>query len=517
VRRSLRSAAVFLLAAGLMAAGPQDWIPVRWQGGPLEVHRLAASKTPAVDPAVLKVLRDWYDPETLSLLDGTPVNCLLVTWSAGAPKEVEAEQQRLLAGYARLAHGRRIAVLRLAYPGADPAGAAASAAEAGLDGLVLEQGFESGPAAARRMREVLRARKSPVLVIPLGPRDWLATPGDWPVLGTSEAVAARIQPMEADTAGATPTGEPWIESNTWLVRSLRARSGSRPVWLGQRLEKPGEADYIRAIADAAVAGGRWVPAPDPGLLAGLRLKQPEALAAWQRIRDTLRFFEEQAAWRAFAPVAALGIVQDEPVKQDAVSDEYLNLINRRRIPYRIVERTSLSAAAIAGLPALLATALAPPSEMERKLLETFAASGGLLVGGPAWGPVPAGEGEYVERQTGGGRVAVYRQDPPDPETVSKDLLDLLGRENLPVRLFNAASLLAQVTSGTAGAPLLVQLVNYATEPAEQVTVRAAGQFRRARLFTPGSPQLELKISQRAQYCDARIPGLGVHAAVLLEK
>jgi hypothetical protein len=516
--RRLVHLAALLLTGMLPAAGPETWIPARWQGGPLELRRLNGTKSAPADPAVLKVLRELYNPETLGLLAGTPINCLLVTWSTGAPANVEAEQQSLLAKYIHAAHQRRIAVLGLVFPGADLNRAAVSAAEAGLGGLVLETGFDSGPKVARQLRGLLRARKSPAVVIPLGPREWLLPDAEWPVLGTNEAVAARITPVsESDTATATPTAEPWINSNSWLVRSLRAWGDRRPVWLGHGLEQPSETDYERAIADAAVAGGRWVLAPDAALLAGVRLRKADALATWERIRDSWRFFEEHAGWRAFTPAAALGIIQDEPAKQDVVADENLNLINRRRIPYRVLQRRALTQTAIAGMPAVLATALAPPTAPERKLLAAFASNGGLLITGPSWGPAKLGDGGYAIQETGSGRIVLYKQDPPDPETLSKDLLDLLGPEGLPVRLFNAASLLAQVTSGPGGAPLLVQLVNYATEPAQQVTVRAAGQFRRARLFTPGSPPVELKINQTAERSDARIVRFSVHAAVLFER
>ena len=81
-----------------------------------------------------------------SLLEGTPVNCLLVTWSAGEDAGAETQQQELVKAYARLAHERGIAVLGLVYPGADPSKFVGPAVEAGLDGLVLEGEFPGGAA-----------------------------------------------------------------------------------------------------------------------------------------------------------------------------------------------------------------------------------------------------------------------------------------------------------------------------------------------------------------------------------
>ena len=473
-----RIAAMTLVCATLDAGGPAGWVPARWQGGPLEVRRRAG-----VAPS--EITRDWYNPRTLDWLENTPINCLLVTWSAGAEAALEAEQRKLVTSYARAAHRRGIAVLGLLYPGADPGRAAASAMEAGLDGLVLDGDFPDGPKVARELR------KSCPLVIPLGTRDWLRPEADWPVWGTQDAVTPRIRAIsESGAVDATPTSEPWIDSNTWLIRSLGAAGGGRPVWLGNRLENPSAGDYARAIADAAAGGGRWVVAPDDALRAGLWRGQPEALATWRRVGAWLSFYEQHAEWRAFAPAAALGIIQDSAGKDSAMSDENLNLIARRRIPYRVIERRELTPAAIEGLPAVLAADLEPPTERERSLLAAFA---------------------------GAGRIVVYKEDPPDPEALSKDLLDLIGNENLPVRLFNAASVLAQAGADPGGGRLLVQLVNYATEPSERITVRAAGEYRGARLYSPDAPPADLKTTRSGGKTDVLLAKVAVYAALLLEK
>jgi hypothetical protein len=357
--------------------------------------------------------------------------------------------------------------------------------EAGLDGLVLDGDFQDAAKIARELR------KSCPLVIPLGRRDWLRPEADWPVWGTRDAVRAGIRAV-SDSNGvyATPTSEPWIESNTWLVRSLGAAGGGRPVWLGNLLENPSTDGYARAIADAAAGGGRWVVAPDDALRAGLWRGQPEALATWRRVGAWLNFYEQHAEWRAFAPVAALGIIQDRAGKNSAVMDENLNQIARRRIPYRVIERRELTPAAIEGLPAVLAAGLAPPTGRERGLLEAFA---------------------------GAGRIVVYKEDPPDPESLSKDLLDLIGNENLPVRLFNAASVLAQAGTDPGRGRLLVQLVNYATEPSERITVRAAGEYRGARLYSPDAPPADLKTTRSGGKTDVLLAKVAVYAALLLEK
>ena len=86
MQRLLRPAlltCVTLAAVPAFAAGPDGWVPARWQGGPLELQRRARDGTLPDAPALRETIRQWYDPATLDLLQGTPINCLLVTWSAG--------------------------------------------------------------------------------------------------------------------------------------------------------------------------------------------------------------------------------------------------------------------------------------------------------------------------------------------------------------------------------------------------------------------------------------------------
>jgi len=140
---------VFLLTPVALLADPDGWIPARWTGGPLEVARGGSG-----------AMAGWYDAATLDLLEGSPINCLLVTWSAGAADAIEAQQRRLVQAYVAAARRRGIVVLGLVYPGADPAKFVRDAATSGLNGLVLEGEFASGfeGAVRRAMAAVDRRR-----------------------------------------------------------------------------------------------------------------------------------------------------------------------------------------------------------------------------------------------------------------------------------------------------------------------------------------------------------------------
>ena len=65
----------------LVLAAPADWVPARWT---------------------------WTDPATLDLLQGTPVNCLLLKWNS--------EQSQALSTFSERAAERHIATLAIIEP-----------------------------------------------------------------------------------------------------------------------------------------------------------------------------------------------------------------------------------------------------------------------------------------------------------------------------------------------------------------------------------------------------------------
>jgi hypothetical protein len=489
----------------MRCAAPEQWIPARWTGGPLEVERRARAK---MKPA--EGLENWYDPATLSLLDGSPINCLLVTWSAGASAELERRHQALVKTYIAQARKRGLAAVGLVYPGSDPARLAASAADAALDGLALEGDFP--PGFAGQVTKALAAAGSAAVVIPILSRAWAARFAPGPVAAV-EGVSPSARNLADMGIRAGPSSEPWIESNIWLVRSFRLRAAWRPVWVGYQNEGGSAADYARSVADAAVAGGRWIVALDDNLRARLRRREEAALDAWQRINNLLRFAEEHAEWRGFTPYGGLAIVVDPAVADPDMADEYLKLVARRQTPYRLIARSELGAATLAGSRALLATQLAPPTEAERKLLRDFAEKGGLVIAGPTWGAAPQDK-PYAELPLGKGRVVVYRD--PDPESVARDTRDLLSPEEMGMTAFNVPSVITYASSGDAGRRVLVQLLNYSNSPAEAMTIRVVGGFSSARLYLPDAAPSNLTIRREEGHTDVTIPKLALWGGILLE-
>jgi hypothetical protein len=502
--------------AGLCAGDPGSWVPARWDGGPLEVARRAKDKVLVADAALREAIAKWYDPATLSLLEGTLINCLLVTFSGPAGSEQEGQHQ-LVRAYAEAARGRGIAVLGIVYPGADPAATAMAAAQARLDGLVLEGDFGAGAGYVEQLERTLRARNSPALVIPIAHDAAAVRTAQAPLLAV-EGVRPSARDLADMGIRAGPSAEPWIESNIWLVRSFRLGMAWRPVWINQGPNPYSLGDYVRCVADAAVAGGRWIVGLDDSLRTKLFRKDADALATWRRVGAYLKFAEDHAEWRSFVPYGNLGIILDTASPYPDVSNEYLNLVARRQVPYRLIQRSQLSAGSLAGFQALLAADLAGATEAERNLLRAFAEKGGLVVAGPSWGDAPKDQ-PYAEVPLGKGRVAVYKEDPPDPESVARDLLDLLEPEVMGLNPFNVPSALTYASMSDSGKRVLVQLLNYASSPFNsRITIRINGGFKSARLHTPENAPVDLAVRAIANggRTEFVVPKLVVWGAVLLE-
>jgi hypothetical protein len=485
---------------------PEAWVPIRWTGGPLELAWRTRAKTLPADPVVRDALARWYEPATLNLLEASAANCLLVTWSAPADTAVQAEQQQLVKRYAEAAHKRGLAVLGLVYAGGDPLSIAAEAARAALDGLVLEGEF------ATEFPATLRKAAGPMLVVEIAKE---AAPWRWkptPIVAIAGVAPSARNLSEMGIRGA-PSSEPWIQSNIWLVRSFGLVSPSPSVWISSQLGDASALDYARAVADAAAAGGRWIISLDDALRAKLRVSDTTALEAWRRLLSYAKFAESHGAWRGLALYGNVGIVLDPASTNQDLADEYLNLATRRQVSYRLVSRAGLNAAAVANLRALLVTGLDPPSAGERKLLQVFAENGGLVIAGPSWGGAPKTE-PFAEIPTGKGRVVVYKD--PDPETVARDLKELLSDDDMGVVPFNVPSVIMSASGGGPGQPLLVQLVNYFDHPVEMITLRVAGKFGSARLETPEGVAVDLPLRDTDGRTEVTISNLVLWCAISMK-
>jgi len=492
--------------AAWSSTAPQDWVPIRWIGGPLELAWRTHIKSLPADASLRERLARWYEPATLRLLEDSPINCLLLTFSAPADPDVEAEQQRLLKVYAEAAHQRGLVVLGLVYAPGDSSKIAADASRAGLDGLVLEGDFAPDFAAA------MRKAAGSMLVIEIA-KD--AASWRWksaPIIAVEGVAPSGRNLSEMGIRGA-PSSEPWIESNMWLVRSLVHGAPQRPVWISSQLEKPSGIDYARAVADAAAGGGRWIVSLDDTLRANLRSGDAAALETWRRVSSYVKFAEAHVGPRTLAPYGNIGIILDPASADQSSADEYLNLAARRQVPYQLVARSGLDAAALARFRALVALELDPPSATERKLLQAFAENGGAVFVGPSWGGAPQNE-PFAEVPAGTGRIVVYKD--PDPQAFARDLKEQLSDDDLGVVPFNVPSVITLASGGAPGEPLVVHLLNYFDHPVEAITLRVARKVHSARLETPEGAAMDLPLRESEGRTEVTVPKLLLWGTVSMQ-
>jgi hypothetical protein len=501
--------ALLLLSCTLRAsASPaaQQCVPIRWTGGSLELAWRARTNTLPKESSVRDALARWYEPATLNLLDGSPVSCLLVTWSAPIDPTVEIGHQQLVKTYTEAAHKRGHTVFGLVYAAGDASKITSDAARASLDGLVLDGDFPSEFPAA------LRKAAASMLVIEIA-KD--AAAWHWksaPIVAVAGMAPSGHNLSEMGIRG-TPSSQPWIESNIWLARSFATPSDARPLWISSQIENPSPIDYARAVADASAAGGRWIVALDDALRAKMRARDSSALDTWGHLSTYLKFAELHSSSRALAPYGNVGIVLDPTSTQPDRADEYLKLAVRRQVPFQLISRPELSASVSAKFRAIVAAELDPPSAAERKLLQDFAENGGLVFAGPSWGGAPKSE-PFAEVPTGKGSVIVYKD--PDPEAVAHDLKEMLSDDDLGVVPFNVPSVITSASGGAPSQPLLVQLVNYFDHPVEAITLRFTGKFRSARLETPEGAAVDLPLRNEEGRTEVTIPKLLIWGAVSMQ-
>jgi hypothetical protein len=405
-------------------ANPGRWVPMRWPCGPLAIEQ---GQTRAGFTAREKdVLSAWTKPESLAILAGTPIDCLVVPWADGGAGD--AAQQAALAPLLAAARERGLAVVGwVAGPDLRPAALAAHAA--GLAALATES------EAAVDGIDVLRFRKRSLAPLADG------------FLGDAEAAWAGMRPLQRTKdvdAMSGATSRPWIDSNAWYVRLARAALAPNAIWLpfeppaGRPLDA---AAYVQAIADGEMAGARWIVALDAALRAGLAEGRERYRETWRRIARGLAFFEQHAAWRGFSPLEQIGVLADYSGENEFMATEALNLLARRSAFCRVLPSGREAAFSLEGLDSVLCLDAKPASAALATKLHAFAEAGGTLVTAPGW--EARGTLDEAARfprfrvyRCGKGRLAIARDDFSDPELLAEDTQLLTSHRNDRVRVFN---------------------------------------------------------------------------------
>ena len=341
--------------------------------------------------------------------------------------------------------------------------------------------------------------------------------GEWPGVRVSQG-----QSRAAVDAG--PTGAPWIDSNGWRVRLEQTQRPGVPVWVDATPPKfLRRNSYLLALADAAMHGGQWIITIDSDLARGLLAEDPAAQQTSDKVLGLIRFFRAHKEWGSFKSVAAVAVVSDFSGDNELIGHETLNLTARTHQPFLIIEKAKLAATPLTGVKAIIyPDGDAPAPEIRRKLL-AFVEAGGLLVIGPKWGladsrPSTEEHPRFSIRLAGKGRVAVSKEDLSEPFLLANDARILFSYRNDILRFWNAGSMGSYYTQSPDGKTALVQLANYATEPARfPATMWIRGTFRAARFFDPAKTEPEpLKLLPRSGGAELHLPPVAAYAAIELD-
>jgi len=341
----------------------------------------------------------WFsgDPHSLDLLTGTPINCLIVDPPNWTPALVTE------------AHHRGIIMLSVA-------------ASSGADATItVETRDQMHPGSG---------------LIVLGQ-------GVWPGLRTGD-----------DHMIATPSAAPWVDTNLGYLRYLRSQVQD-VIWMANR-PPPGQAFPIRryqqVMADAALAGARWVIDIDHSMSTRLLIGDPAARKGWTELMRLAAFLRATPDLGRLDPYSRLG-VSVSPATGAMVSGGVLDMLGAQHIPFQIVKSG-------AGME------------------QFFDFADDSIVKFP---------------KSSLGRTIVLPGDVGRLEPVYRRVEVTVGRTNFGLRVFNGAAILSAPYSLPGPNRVGVLLVNYTDYVAENITLHVQGAWKKATLESPGQPPKALSV------------------------
>jgi hypothetical protein len=424
--------AVFVAAPATLHAGtppgPGDWIPIRW----------------------------WdASPKSLDLLEGTPVNCLVLPESVRKRDLIAAARRRKLVVLALATNAEEARRLSLAE----------------VDGAVLEGEF-AGALDAPGLEQAIR--------LPL--RDHVQFRAKAPVIGTSQGLWPGLQIEHNGKVLAGPSSQPWVFTNTGFLQFSRASTG-RPFWISVRPPAGSvfpPTRYVEAIADAAISGARWIITLDDDLARRLSAGEPAALAGWKTITAAVEYFENPQ-WRAYQPYATLALVQDTG-SGGLLSGGLLDMMSSQHTAVLSVAASRLDPSALQGVKIVIDV---DPGIAASAALAGFRHDGGMVVEPPPDGRFPV---------LAPGQITLTPQQVNHLQGLWELIYKTTLRKNFGSRVFNVNGTLTRVLANPGASSMLVHLVNYTEyEKTDPVTVHLLGEWKRARLYAPGEPVRDLQL------------------------
>jgi hypothetical protein len=429
--------------------------PMRWMAGPLDIARRQKEKS--FTPEIAETIRQWLDPSLLALVQGTPVNCLVVSWASGLP--ADAEQQQALKPLLEKGRQAGLDFVGLIEAAADKPAAIAAARAAGLSAVAMETVLPGDAGIP-----VIAWAKS-------GEALWSANS---PILGVADGIWPGVPQEKAPTGG--PTNLPWVDSNGALLGMARALAPNKDVWIF--VEPPTKAkltvaNYLLTVADAEAYGGHWVISLDDQMRAGLAAKSAQTAADWKKITDAVAFFGQNKTIRTYERMGRLAVMSNFSEPDRAFGEDTLNMFPRLREPFRVISRTQALTASLDGLQGIFFVDQVAPEPKLREKLTAFVKGGGTLFVRSTW-PNPEGSPMQLSsaedylyfnvRQLGKGRLAVAKEENPDTYFSCMDVQNIMSHRGDPARLYNGASMNYFYQVSPRGRQGVIHVLNYSRLP-----------------------------------------------------
>jgi hypothetical protein len=299
----------------------------------------------------------------------------------------------------------------------------------------------------------------------------------------------RVLPAERkDVAEAGPTGAPWVDSNTGVIRLAQAREPGRPVWLDFAPPAGKEviplSSFARPVAEAASHGAQWIITLSQPFLAGLDAKSDEALKNWKRMVAALNLFQRKPEWRGWEPVAALAVVSSFEGETEMLGAEFLNLAPRRQLAYRAVRTEDVPKTSFEKQKAVVYIDARPPEGEVLKRLLAFVEAGGFLIsprGIVKTNPVET-RMQYQFHRLGKGQIAVPPDAWYDPYLLVRQVHLLMSHRLDVVRIWNGSDVGSYHLASPKGERGVVHLIQYGSARTQPVTLGFDKPYRAARVY-----------------------------------
>lgn len=291
----------------------------------------------------------------------------------------------------------------------------------------------------------------------------------------------------------SPTAQPWIDTNLSLIRiEERASEQRRPLYtfswarsdVGQQETKLNSTDYELAVAEAGAFHADLLLDLDDHLQAGLNAHDPTAWKLWKDVLNYVNFYSRAKTQHRLEASANLAVV----VTDLDPGDEVMNLMARHNIPFKVFRPADLKSNNFGAFD--LIVVFAKPDQDTAQRIMDVAADGKTIVLIEAQGAYPwqKNKGVAVNEHTtsydvGRGNVLELSEAVTDPETFSRDILRLLGREHTLIRLWNGLTTIAVPYGPNAQSVQEIELINYAADPL-RVQVQVKGSFSSVQYESP---------------------------------